>query len=257
MSVLADRLLERLEPQAGHRVSIDRLQAILIELEPALKTSPEKRGRLRDALKEGEEAGRLRLPASAKLYSGQPPLPHWVAVLGGGPRERATVPGRDYFWRPELAWASQLRFTPEEIEFLKRVNVWLRDLALDEPVIPMRERSLEITDDEKAIQRLLGGRLFKKDRLSVAILRCAPTTPPFGYAEIGPASVLLAIENQDTYWSLRRLLRPEHGVGLVAYGVGNVFASAVAYVLELERQIDLHPVLRRRGREGAGNPAAR
>jgi hypothetical protein len=236
--MLMDRLLERLESQAGHRVALETLQALLIELEPALKTSPEKRSRLHDALEEGEEAGRLKLPASPRLYTGQPPLPRWVAVLGRAAREPATVPGRGYFWRPELAWASELRFTRDEIEFLKRVNGWMRDLRPEEPTIPMRERSLEITGDEKVIQRLLGKRIFREDRLSLSRLRCSPTTPPFGYAVVGPAPVLLAVENQDTYWSIRRLLRPEHGIGLVAYGVGNVFASSVAYALELERPVE-------------------
>ena len=141
MTSLLERLMTRLEAGRRSRVPLATLQDLVLELEPALRTSPLKRDRLAEALEEGVRGGRLRMPAQRRLYAGHPPLPSWVDVV----RETeaaATVSGQEYFWRPELAWAAELRFRPDELERLKRVNAWLRDLEPDEPVIPVRERSL-------------------------------------------------------------------------------------------------------------------
>jgi Uncharacterized protein conserved in bacteria C-term(DUF2220) len=229
---LAERLLAHLEAGRLTRVPQATLLELMLELEPALRTSPLKRERLTEAIAEGVAAGRLQLPADRRRDSGHPPLPAWVAVV----REDAapsTVAGHEYFWRPELAWASELRFRPDELERLKRVNAWLRDRAADEPVVPLRERSLELFGDEKLLERLLGGRLFFGGRLSLPLLRARPVHPPFVCRPVSEAPVLLVIENHHTFHSLSELLGPSNGVGVLAYGAGDAFVGSVTYAGDL------------------------
>lgn len=232
MTSLARRLLARLEAGRRSRVPLAFLQELVLELEPGLRTSPLKREWLAEALDDGVRARRLRVPAQRRLYSGHPPLPAWVDVV----RETTappTVSGQEYFWRPELAWAAELRFRPDELERLKRVNAWLRDLDQDEPVVPIRERSLELFGDEKLLERLRSGRLFFDRGLSLELLRARVVHPPFVFHRISAAPVLLVVENHHTYDSFTRLLGADSGIGVVAYGAGTAFVGSVSYASEL------------------------
>jgi len=218
-------------------VPLVTLQELVLELEPALRTSPLKRDQLAEALEEGAQAGRLRLPAQRRLYGGQPPLPAWVVVVRDD-HAPLTVSGRDYFWRHELAWAGELRFRPGELERLKRVNAWLRDRDPDEPIVPVRERSLELFDDEKLLEKLQTGRLFEDGRLSLELLRARTVHPPFVFHRVSRAPVLLVIENHHTYDSFSRLLGPESGVGILAYGAGTAFVGSVTSAGDLPQPIE-------------------
>jgi hypothetical protein len=234
---LADRLLAKLLAGRRSRIPLALLQDLVLELEPALRTSPLKRERLAEAIEEAALAGRLRLPAHRRHYAGHPPLPAWVTLVRGDAAS-PTVAGRDYFWRPELAWAGDLRFRREELERLKRVNAWLRDRAADEPEVPVRERSLELFGDEKLLEQLQGGRLFFEGRLSLGLLRARTVHPPFVVHRVSGAPVLLVIENHHTYDSFTRLLGPSSGVGVLAYGAGSAFVGSVTYAADLAPPIE-------------------
>lgn len=237
MTSLAERLLRRLETGRRSQVPLASLQELVLELEPALRTSPLKRDQLAEALEEGRRTGRLRLPMQRRLYAGTPPLPAWVVVVRE-PEAAPTLPGQAYFWRHELAWAAELRFRPDELERLKRINAWLRDVDPNEPVVPVRERSLELFGDEKLLERLQGGRLFSDGALSLELLRARIVHPPFFYHRISQAPVLLVIENHHTYDSFARLLGPDSGVGVVAYGAGAAFVGSVTYASDLRPPVE-------------------
>jgi hypothetical protein len=237
LTPLAERLVRRLEAGPRTRVPLATLQELLLELEPALRTSPLKRERLAEAIEEAVAAERLRRPVQRRHFSGHPPLPAWVAVVRDE-AVRATVSGGEYFWRPELAWASELRFRPDELERLKRVNEWLRDRRAGEPEVPVRERSLELFGDEKLLERLQGGRLFLPGRLSLELLRARTVHPPFVFTPVSDAPVLLVIENHHTFDSFSRVLGPDSGVGVLAYGAGSAFVGSVAYAADLRVRVE-------------------
>src|SRR6266566_5040143 len=73
------------------------------------------------------------------------------------------------------------------------------------PIVPSRERSLELFDDEKRLEQLARTDWFGPDRLRLEQLRCEPVAPPFAWQPLGDAdnrddgSVLLAVENHTTY----------------------------------------------------------
>jgi hypothetical protein len=231
----AGQLVEGLRRHGRRTLPLEVVQHEFAQLFPSLAASLDARQHLLDLLQEAEDRAWLRCQHSFDDFS-LPPLPLKVvlAAPAAPPRRRS----RSLPMVPELEWAAGLQMDDDEVRFLTSVNIFLRDLTVDEPVIPVRERSLEITGEEKAVQRFAAGRLFRKGRLSLDLLRCEPTFPPLAYHQVGPAPTMLVVENQDTHWSLRRLLRPVHGIGLVAYGVGNQIPASIRSVLELPQRLE-------------------
>ena len=235
---LVERMLDLIERGTTKTIRQAALWDILLKADPALKVDPRKRQVLADVIQQGVAEGRLRTPAVRSKWSGNPPLPDWV-VVQAGQRALATVPGHGFFWRPELRWAAEVRFRPEDLEHLKKVNTWLRDMAPDEPVVPLRERSLEIFGDEKLLDRLMdGSKFFAAGRLTVELLRARIVHPPFVFKVISQAPVLLVIENHHTYDSFARQLDTRSGVGMIAYGAGGAFEGSVTYIADLPIRVE-------------------
>lgn len=234
-----ERMLATIDKSRVKKFSLPDLQHLLLDIEPALRTDPRKREVLAEVVERGMAEGKLRAPVSRQRWRGSPALPEWVISTSTLPVEPATVPGRDYFWRPELQWASDLRLRIADLERLKQVNAWLRDMPANEPTVPMRERSLEIFGDEKLLEELTASsRLVGKDRLTLDLLRARAVHPPFFYKMMSQAPVLLVIENHHTFDSFARTLKPGSGVGIVAYGAGNAFVGSVTYAADLPQSVE-------------------
>ena len=133
-------------------------------------------------------------------------------------------------WRPELAWAATAELTRAQLATLQQLNGWFRD-ARPTRDVPMRERSLEIFGDEKALDKLVTSVLFGPGRLSLTQLRAYRSRPPLPAVRVGDGPVLLVMENSDTFETLVRLLEDDSGdVGHVAWGAGAAFEASVASV---------------------------
>nr|WP_255426978.1 DUF2399 domain-containing protein [Pseudonocardia sp. C8] len=112
-------------------------------------------------------------------------------------------------------------------EVVRQVNRWLFAGGTGAEVVPLRERALEITGDEKAFDAGLPA------PLTLAILRAARVALPLHREPVGDGPVLLVVENADTVHSLTRALRAEPGpVGAVAWGAGNAFTSSVLSLVD-------------------------
>jgi hypothetical protein len=124
------------------------------------------------------------------------------------------------------------------LDRLERVNDWLQ-ISRDPLVVPSRERSVEIFGHEKALDRLIGTALFTPGRLSLELLRCRRVVPRLHCEPVGAGSMLLVVENSDTFSSLVTVLcgRDGHRVGLVGWGAGGGFEASVLSVADLGRAI--------------------
>jgi hypothetical protein len=136
-------------------------------------------------------------------------------------------------WRPELAWAAELSFDEQTMADLRAVNAFLRDGGAARPVVPLRERSLQLFGHEKRLEALMGGQLFFGGRLTLEQLRCEEIHPPFVYERVGDGPDVLAVENHHTFVSLCRALPPDGPVGIVIYGAGAHFKASVTYLADL------------------------
>lgn len=234
---LAERLGEELVATAGtrKRVLATECDAALLEVEPTLEWDSGRRAQLAAALAELEEARALRFSAK-RDRSARPELPAFVTLADQAPPSEAAE-DRYVVWRPELAWAHELMLSPGEVEALGAIQAFVRD-RLAAPVVPHRERSLELFGDEKRLDRLIRGRLFEPGRLSMDLLACRWAPPPIPVNAVpnvatapGGAPVVLVSENAAGYHSLLATAGPP--ITHVAYGGGGQFALSVAGLSEL------------------------
>ncbi|MGH3887718.1 MAG: Wadjet anti-phage system protein JetD domain-containing protein [Pseudonocardiaceae bacterium] len=101
--------------------------------------------------------------------------------------------------------------------------------------MPLRERSLELLGEEKALDTLVGTSLFRRGRLTLELLQTYRVTLPLHVISVGPGDVLLVVENSDTFDSLRRALSETPSrVGTLAWGAGAGFESSVLSVASME-----------------------
>lgn len=227
-----DRLIEELRAVAGRR---KRLLAVecdesLLEIAPQMLSDPGRRGRLRELLSELAELGELTWSAS-RDRTVRPELPAFVTLVepSEGPGPDGGAP--DVPWRPELEWAYALRLTESEREVLATVQTYRRDRRDVEP-IPHRERSLQLFKDEKRLDRLVRGRLFGPERLTLDLLDCHWAPPPIAWCRTGRVGPVVVSENAAGYHTLVKVLAGT--ARAVAYGAGGAFAQSVAGLAELD-----------------------
>lgn len=232
-----ERLLVELRRAGRRRIDLDGLWAALRAINPEAASAPDRRRRLRELLDAAENAGMVRTTQRRPDKSANPALPRSVLLAAANYRAPAPT-GPRTVWPEELVWAAGLRLKAEEQTFLEQVRAFLRELSPNEPVVPMRERSLQITGDEKRLEEYRRNRLFAPGRLTPELLRCRHVHPPFVWQGIDSTPVLLVVENHHTYDTFARLIEPGDGIGSLAYGAGNQFTASVTFIGELEPRVE-------------------
>lgn len=236
---LSDRALRMADTIAAwpqQRVPLTELWRILDDADPTTGTLIDRRRVLADTLQELVDAQIVALPTARSYdHSEHPALPRFV--MTGVRRDRAPRQRPSVLWHPSLAWAAVDRLTPTQYAALERINTWLFRAGGGETV-PLRERSIEILGDEKALDRLILGGLFASDRLTLEMLRSRRVAPPLHTVRVGGGERLLVIENSDTFDSVsRHLARSPGAVGLVGWGAGAAFEASILSVAELRPEI--------------------
>lgn len=248
---LADALADESSTLGRLRVPLDRVRTRWARIAGLALTAPGSRETLAEALQQAARAGRVRLPGGKKLWERNPapPLPLWVEVTDRPEAATAKATLRSHIWHPRLTWLRQRPLTDAQFAVLKDVNRWLAATDGGEgkpvPVLPFRERSFEITRDEKALETLLDSRLAGEGPEALNLELFAAEAPPLptATAQVGDhqpeGGVVLMVENLHTFWTLTRWLREQrehghaHGVTWTAYGAGWHAPGAVRALPEL------------------------
>lgn len=236
LSTRAARIANLLSDRRTHRIPLRELWRILDQAEPALGTDSRRRTLLATALRELATAGVLDLPSDRSFDRTEAPsLPKFVIlpVTDPSPTQRRTV-----VWHPALAWAVDARLILSQYTTLETINAWLHRHR-DELIVPLRERSLDIFGQEKILDRLLSTSLFGPGRLTLTLLRTRRATVQFTSEAVGDGSMLLIVENSDTYDSVLRALtnRNDHRVGIVGWGAGAAFEASVLSIPRLGQPV--------------------
>ncbi len=233
-------LLDALVQEAGGRRKLDRTAVwrAFRSAHPVEATSGEARERLAARLSAIAAEGRLVLPAptgSGWDRSARPPLPEWVR-LPAPPAPPVEFDLLSEPWAPELGFLPSLGRIDVPPDELKAVQQFFTTGGRTRPVVPMRERSVQIFRDEKRLERLIHTPLFGPGRLNLASLRCFALAPPLVYEDGPPASrgrPVLVVENHHTWWSFCRWNARVGEYAAVVYGAGSAFGrDAVAFVAE-------------------------
>ena len=234
MTDAAEKLRDGLQRLAAsrRRLRLEDIWRIFQETQPA-DFAEDRRQRLDRLLVELEQAGIVRLPSTRALYdrTGSPALPSWVEWIAIAPTAKI-IARLSIAWAPELRFACDLRF-PAQISDCLKIQSFLAAGGAGRPMVPIKERSIELFGDEKKLDRLKETVLFAHGRLTLELLRCFVVSPPLVF-ESGPAGSeprsILVIENHSTYDSFCRWNATSGRFAAIAYGAGDAFRSSVGFL---------------------------
>lgn len=227
------RLLDLADGKA--RLELEAVRKAFQQVHPELATAPSARGKLRQLLDILQLDERLELPKGKKLWdtSALPSLPCWVQL----PRESVSTEKPDLRaipWCPELRFLATTRvFVP--LADLLKLQVFFARGGRERPLVPIKERSLDIFGDEKRLDQLVrSSALFGDGRLTPDTLRCLIVPEPLPWTA-GPnaSGPLLVIENAATWHSYCRWNAERKLFSGVVYGCGNRFMDSATYLGEI------------------------
>ncbi|MFA7061481.1 MAG: Wadjet anti-phage system protein JetD domain-containing protein [Pedobacter sp.] len=227
----SQHLLTALEFGRTYLAELWQRLSLVMTLEPG-----KQRETLRLILDELHDGSLIEYPKSQQLWdrSALPHLPEWV-TKSRSKNERAFAGG--LIWSPELSFLADKSVYPDSPWLA--VDAWLKKTRRGEITIkPLRERSLDIFDDEKTLDLLVTKLPFKSRCITLETLGCfyVPEPIPWVPGPVGSESRHgLCIENSTTYDTLCRFNRDVGLWAFVAYGRGNGFASmadGIAVVVE-------------------------
>jgi hypothetical protein len=220
------------------RLTMNELSRMLIDATPDIATAVDRRQRERAAVDQLAADGKITLPTSRSAWdvSVRPGLPRTMGVVRQRPATKSRAGNAlRAAWNPRLSWAAAEQLSSSAIEALLTVNRWLRDVDTLEPVVPLRERSLDIFGDEKRLDALIKTKLFGAQRLTLDLLRCEVVNVPFVFQQISDAPLALIVENHANYASFLRHLTHTRAmnIGHLIYGAGRHFEASVTYLSQL------------------------
>ncbi len=232
--MLCEALAEAARAERRSRLPEAAVWRAFAAADPHRSRGDEARALLLQRLEVLAAAGRIRLPArgGAGWDRGlRPSLPVWVQVVQ---QQRAEpFDPRGYPWAPELSFVADMPRIehPEELMAIQR---FLAGGGRRRPIVPMRERSIQLFGDEKRLEQLRRSSLFSSERLSLETLRCAAVSPPLAL-EAGPPGSggrpMLILENHHPWWSFCQWNRRHGCYSHVVYGAGAGFgAEAVRFL---------------------------
>lgn len=176
---------------------------------------------------------RIAIPLAAE--------PRWCEAFGFvPPSDEEARQIREFPWVPELAF---LRSADVNLPFaeLRQLNEFLADGGRERPIVPIKERSLQIFGDEKRLDALHSSTLFQKDRLDLRThLCCEHIGVPLAWQR-GPVNAstqpLIVIENAATAHSYCRWNETGGFFSAVVYGDGNRFIDGIKFLKEIFKEL--------------------
>lgn len=226
-----DRFVRALGSTGQRRITLDKLRVVFAAACPELAEQPDRRTHLAQLIQQAAGHDELMLPRGASAWdrAGASALPNFVILNAERSVRDPAVPA-GYAWHPLLAFAASER-NALRLAALTTVNEWLKTGPDLDCVVPIKERSLEIFDDEKRLDRLrTGGELFN-GQLKLSALACRICPVPLPYEAGPPAATgrpVLVIENNDTWASFCAWNRQAARFSAVAYAGGG-HAKGMSY----------------------------
>lgn len=223
------------------RITLNKLREVFRECFPHRPRGTEDNEWLLFALREAESRDIIRIPPSHGTRWNttlNPPLPSSVDRIGAAKIPRNAW-WKSFLWHPKIDWIADLRMLPLVHEdFLKRVNAGLVNGDFEQAA-PFKYRSLQLTRDEKRLQKLTKSILFKPGRLTLELLGCLPEIPLLVWEQIGPGAKMLVFENNAAFTVARNVLQgmEETPYGIIACGEGSAFIRSIQQIASIHRDI--------------------
>lgn len=163
-----DEFLSQLRLSPRKKIALEDLKHTYFALHPEVQNSPERGAMLLSELRRLESKGAIALPAPGSWErAGAPALPKWIMLVRGiepvVPEDYSRVP-----WAPELGFWTELK--PRQMPAAKAINEFLLRRRGAFGPVPIKERSLEIFGDEKALDAMRTGASLFSGRLALTAL---------------------------------------------------------------------------------------
>jgi hypothetical protein len=155
--------------------------------------------------------------------------PRWREAFGFvPPSDEESRLIREFAWEPPLAFLRDARLNIPFAE-LRRLNDFLHHDVGARPLVPIKERSLEIFGDEKRLDQLArSSALFSDGRLTPETLRCFIVPEPLPWTPgTNLAGPIIIIENAATWHTYCRWNAERKIFSAVVYGCGNRFLDGI------------------------------
>lgn len=196
------------------------------------------------ALEEAERRGIVRLPPPRSTRwdrSAEPYIPAGADLVREGSANIAAE-WRTFPWVPELSWVPDLaRLSTDQADFLRRAHEGIVRGRFLEPA-PLRHRSLQLTGDEKRLERLMKTALFGEGRLSLELIGAYREVSPLAWESVHQdGGRVLVLENAGPFTVARSVLASlgDPPYDIVAYGAGSGFTQSVAHLATIGRAIEV------------------
>jgi hypothetical protein len=155
--------------------------------------------------------------------------PRWREAFGFVPPsdEEARLI-REFAWEPPLAFLRDARLNIPFAE-MRWLNEFLQHDVGGRPLVPIKERSLEIFGNEKRLDELArGSAVFGEGRLTPEMFRCFIVPEPLPWTPgSNPTGPIIIIENAATWHSYCRYNAECKLFSAVVYGCGNRFLDGI------------------------------
>ena len=235
---MSESALEQLLARSGsRRIPLATLRAEFARERPELASSGTFRERLRTRLDELATSGLIRFPASngnSWDKVGTPLLPKWIQLRDV--KKPARIDTGAIAWLPIMAFAQKLR-RPSDVKAATTLNEFLVRHRHDLKLVPVKERSLQIFGDEKAIDRRCNRGALFGGQLTLESIGAFDPAPPLPYESIStPGLPLLLLENHHTYWSFSTWNSQARRYSAVVYGAGWVISRCGAALTAVLKQ---------------------
>ena len=222
------------------RLNIDCIKFAFAEAYPDRSNHPERVRYLHAELCELLAEGLVRLPSEqnkrAWLQETSPKLPAWI-VLRKEEQDATQIDPAKVPWLSEMSFCLELK-NPILINAAVAINRFLIENRRNLIPVPMRERSLQIFNDEKRLDALVkDGGLFG-GRLQLSSIGAFEVEQPLVHEKSGVnGKPVLVIENHHTYWSFCHWNSVAGQYSAIVYGCGNAFARSGRAIDEVLKEV--------------------
>lgn len=223
------------------QVKFSQVREAYLQVHPEHHSSPDLDQQVTKAVDALVEQGRIELPSASRRsnWSGlRQSIPSFIVVPSNRKQSNAVAPVRA--WHPKVAplvTGNQKINHPAALSRLGQLSRWFAKTEGQQLMtIPLRERSLEIFGDEKAMDGKKSGMMYVVGEHAltfedIAAFYVPPPIPweaPDGsFGELNGRPILF-IENSNTFYSFARWNRQQKVYAAVAYAKGNQISASIS-----------------------------
>lgn len=167
-----------------------------------------------------------------------PPIPEYINLLGKETNKQKIALLKQKSWVPKLSFSVDIN-NLEQLKTLEKINDFYIETNYEKlSVIPIRERSMKIFNDEKKLDSLHKKSILFDGRLTLHDLKCEDIAPPLYYEAIADCNgkPALICENSNSFHSFNRWNKQSEIYGAIIYGNGNEFRKTHYWLNEIQKK---------------------